>query len=292
MLCAAVIEHFRVDYVRGSSNLPYLDSLSKASPCINVDDYNPYLYRNATAIPVHPESEPTVAMDKPQFCWFICESREDTIINSYPYHVYTMDCISCDLIPQVSSLSVLWQIPQFFLVGVAEILTAISAINFFYEQVPSTMRSVSQSFNLVTSALGMFLAIPILFIVNRAGREAWLPRDLNKGRLADYFYLLAGFMILDVVYFYFHARNYVEKTSEYVSHVGGQITKTEQEENLSPNLRTRSSSLTGLTDLYDAAAMSASHSRHRTSVRSMGTYNQLLATIDDDDREEYSVPFT
>jgi hypothetical protein len=298
MLAAAAVEQYRTQMVPDASS--FESELENSSPCVNTDDYNPYLYQNATAIPA--TGSPDVSgYDKPLYCHVgegpRCEGRTSIIIiNDFSYHAYPFDCIDCDGLPQVSRMSVLWQVPQFFLVGVAEILTAISAINFFYEQVPPTMRSVSQSFNLVTMALGMFLGVPILYAVNAGkGNERWLPRDLNHGHLADYFYLLAGFMVLDVVYFYFHARNYVEKSSQYVISVGDQISK--QESGFSNGsghggTRTRSSSLTGFTDLYDATMMS-NQSKHRTSTRNVPGYNQLLATIDDEDRDEvYDLSFS
>lgn len=50
--------------------------------------------------------------------------------------------------------------------GAAEILAAITSLEFFYSQAPISMRSVSQSLNLFTNALGSFLVIPLLLMVN------------------------------------------------------------------------------------------------------------------------------
>jgi dipeptide/tripeptide permease len=55
---------------------------------------------------------------------------------------------------------------QFSLVGASEILAAITSLEFFYSQAPISMRSVSQSLNLFTNALGSFLVIPVLLLVN------------------------------------------------------------------------------------------------------------------------------
>ena len=77
-----------------------------------------------------------------------------------------LTCIDCDNIPQMSSISVMWQAFQFSLVGASEILAAITSLEFFYSQAPISMRSVSQSLNLFTNALGSFLVIPVLLMVN------------------------------------------------------------------------------------------------------------------------------
>jgi hypothetical protein len=55
---------------------------------------------------------------------------------------------------------------QFSLVGASEILAAITSLEFFYSQAPLSMRSVAQSLNLFTNALGSFLVIPLLLMVN------------------------------------------------------------------------------------------------------------------------------
>jgi peptide/histidine transporter 3/4 len=110
-------------------------------------------------------------------------------------------------------------------VGASEILAAITSLEFFYSQAPISMRSVSQSLNLFTNALGSFLVIPVLLLVNsdssktsllvagvvvtaryltlrfansRTGNE-WVPTNLDEGHLDYYFFLLAGLMGLTLV---------------------------------------------------------------------------------------------
>jgi peptide/histidine transporter 3/4 len=63
-------------------------------------------------------------------------------------------------------MSVFWQVPQFALFGISEILASISALEFFYSQAPLSLRSVTQSLNMLTNALGTFVMIPLLLIVN------------------------------------------------------------------------------------------------------------------------------
>jgi hypothetical protein len=52
------------------------------------------------------------------------------------------------------------------IIGISEILASISALEFFYSQAPLALRSVTQSLNLATNALGTFAVIPLLLIVN------------------------------------------------------------------------------------------------------------------------------
>jgi solute carrier family 15 (peptide/histidine transporter), member 3/4 len=83
---------------------------------------------------------------------------------------------------------------------VAEILASITSLEFFYSQAPTSMRSVSQALNLFTNALGSWLTIPLLILVNSGlFGEEWVPENLDDGHLSRYFFLLAGLMVANQV---------------------------------------------------------------------------------------------
>ncbi|TDH66052.1 hypothetical protein CCR75_007128 [Bremia lactucae] len=91
----------------------------------------------------------------------------------------------------MSSINVWWQTPQYVLVGVAEILTSISAYDLFYSEVPESMRSVCQALNLLTTTLG--------FIVTGAMNSVfsfWVTSDLNDGHLEYIYYMMAMLVLL------------------------------------------------------------------------------------------------
>jgi POT family len=52
-----------------------------------------------------------------------------------PEGTLSLPCIVCDDVPLASSMNVLWQIPQFMLIGTSEILAAVTAMEFFYSEV-------------------------------------------------------------------------------------------------------------------------------------------------------------
>ena len=112
----------------------------------------------------------------------------------------------------MSNLSVFWQVPQFVLIGISEILASITSLEFFYTQAPTAMRSVSQSLNLFTQAIGAWIVIPILFLVNCNPNNEWVPTDLDKGHLDYYFFLLASMMALTIMLFNYIAMGYEYKT--------------------------------------------------------------------------------
>lgn len=57
------------------------------------------------------------------------------------------------------SIHILWQTPQFFLISVAEIMFSITGLEFVYSQAPSSMKSLCQSFWLLSVAAGNFVVI-------------------------------------------------------------------------------------------------------------------------------------
>ena len=106
-------------------------------------------------------------------------------------------------------MSILWQVPLFILIGISEIFTSITSLEFFYSQAPNEMRSVSQASNLFTNAMGSWLTIPLTLLVNANSNNKWIPSDLNNGHLDWYFYLLASIMTLAFMGFVYISYGYV-----------------------------------------------------------------------------------
>ncbi|GFP87953.1 protein nrt1/ ptr family 8.1 [Phtheirospermum japonicum] len=90
-------------------------------------------------------------------------------------------------------MSIFWQVPQYFLVGCAEVFTFVGQMEFFYDQAPDAMRSLCSAMALTTNAMGNYLSTVLVTVVTdvttRGGGPGWIPDNLNRGRL-DYFYWL------------------------------------------------------------------------------------------------------
>ncbi|KAF7816072.1 protein NRT1/ PTR FAMILY 8.1-like [Senna tora] len=80
-------------------------------------------------------------------------------------------------------ISIFWQVPQYFIIGCAEVFTFIGQLEFFYEQAPDAMRSVCSALSLLTVALGQYVSSLLVTIVTKAttthGGPGWLPDKLN-----------------------------------------------------------------------------------------------------------------
>lgn len=112
-------------------------------------------------------------------------------------------------------LSILWQIPQYFLLGAAEVFTFIGQHEFFYEQAPDAMRSLCSALSLLTNSLGSYLSSLILTIVTsittQGGSPGWIPNNLNEGHLDYFYWLLAGLSLLNLLVYTVFSRKYKEK---------------------------------------------------------------------------------
>ncbi|PON79205.1 Proton-dependent oligopeptide transporter [Parasponia andersonii] len=115
----------------------------------------------------------------------------------------------------VVPLSILWQIPQYFLFGAAEIFYFIGQLEFFYDQSPDAMRSLCSALALLTTSLGNYLSSLILtivtFLTTVGGKHGWIPDNLNEGHLDYFFWLLAGLSFLNMLVYVVCAGKYKQK---------------------------------------------------------------------------------
>lgn len=112
-------------------------------------------------------------------------------------------------------MSIFWQVPQYFLVGCAEVFTFIGQIEFFYDQAPDAMRSLCSALSLTTNALGSYLSTLLVTIVakvtTRHGALGWIPENLNRGHLDYFFWLLTILSFINFFVYLWIARWYTYK---------------------------------------------------------------------------------
>ncbi|XP_075490860.1 protein NRT1/ PTR FAMILY 8.1-like [Primulina tabacum] len=112
-------------------------------------------------------------------------------------------------------MSIFWQVPQYFIIGCAEVFFFIGQLEFFYEQAPDAMRSLCSALQLTTVALGNYLSTLLVTIVTkistRNGKLGWIPDNLNYGHLHYFFWLLAGLSMLNLWAFLLVAKFYTYK---------------------------------------------------------------------------------
>ncbi|KAK7359542.1 hypothetical protein VNO77_01503 [Canavalia gladiata] len=119
--------------------------------------------------------------------------------------------------PVAVPLSIFWQIPQYFLLGAAEVFAFVGQLEFLYDQSPDTMRTLGTALSLLNFAFGNYLSSLILTLVTyfttRGGKLGWIPDNLNKGHLDYFFLLLAGLSFLNLLVYIVVSKRYKQKNA-------------------------------------------------------------------------------
>ncbi|KAJ4706716.1 protein NRT1/ PTR FAMILY 3.1-like [Melia azedarach] len=118
------------------------------------------------------------------------------------------------------AISVFWLVPQFCLHGVAEVFMSVGHLEFLYDQSPESMRSTAAALYWVSISIGNYIGTLLVTLVHKyTGPENnWLPdRNLNRGRLEHYYWLVSGIQVINFVYYVLCAWFYTYKPLEEVS---------------------------------------------------------------------------
>lgn len=113
-------------------------------------------------------------------------------------------------------MSVFWLMPQYALHGIAEAFMAIGHLEFFYDQAPESMRSSATALFWTSISAGSYLSTFMVTLVHKysAGPDGsnWLPdRNLNRGKLEYFYWLLTLLQALNLVYYVCVAKFYTMK---------------------------------------------------------------------------------
>jgi hypothetical protein len=100
MVLAALVEYYRLSEKAEPGDYYDKDARDNITPCRNLDDFNPYEYQKWEA--------GKGDVDEPENCHQI--SGCDLHYPNGAYEYLNLTCIKCDDIPQMSHLSVFWQV--------------------------------------------------------------------------------------------------------------------------------------------------------------------------------------
>ncbi|CAM8881586.1 hypothetical protein QQ045_004041 [Rhodiola kirilowii] len=115
--------------------------------------------------------------------------------------------------------SVFWLVPQYCIHGIAEVFMSVGHIEFLYDQSPESLRSTAVALYWVATSAGNYLGTLIVTLVHEyTGKERnWLPdRNLNRGRLERYYWLVTGLQVVNLIYYVVCAHFYNYKPLEVV----------------------------------------------------------------------------
>ncbi|XP_047321501.1 protein NRT1/ PTR FAMILY 5.10 [Impatiens glandulifera] len=110
-------------------------------------------------------------------------------------------------------MSIWWLVPQYVLFGISDVFTMVGLQEFFYDQVPSELKSVGLSLYLSIFGVGSLLSSLLISVVEkttgRDGQDSWFSNNLNRGHLDYFYWLLAGFSTFSFIAYVYSARHYI-----------------------------------------------------------------------------------
>lgn len=112
------------------------------------------------------------------------------------------------------SMSVFWLAPQYLIIAVGDCFTLVGLQEYFYDQVPDSMRSLGIAFYLSVLGASSFLSSVLITVVDHVtekGGRSWFGEDLNSSRLDYFYWLLAGITAGNLLIYSFVARTYSYK---------------------------------------------------------------------------------
>ncbi|CAH8366960.1 unnamed protein product [Eruca vesicaria subsp. sativa] len=113
-------------------------------------------------------------------------------------------------------MSVFWLAPQFIVLGVAEGFTLVGLQEYFYDQVPDSMRSLGIAFYLSVLGAGSFLNNLLITVVDSLADDfsgkRWFGKNLNSSRLDWFYWLLAGLTAANICVFMIVAKRFPYKS--------------------------------------------------------------------------------
>ncbi|KAL3830322.1 hypothetical protein ACJIZ3_019124 [Penstemon smallii] len=116
-------------------------------------------------------------------------------------------------------MSAWWLAPQYVLAGIADVFAMIGLQEFFYEQVPSDLKSIGLAMYLSILGIGSLLSSFLVSFIENAtkthGQDGWFGNNLNRAHLDYFYWLLTGISVVGFSAYIYFARSYVYRRRIY-----------------------------------------------------------------------------
>jgi peptide/histidine transporter 3/4 len=111
-------------------------------------------------------------------------------------------------------MSVWWLVPQYLLFGASDVFTMVGLQEFFYDQIPSELKSLGLALYLSIFGVGSFISSFLISIIDKTtrssdGGDGWFSDNLNKGHLDYFYWLLASISTVAFVAYLLFAKSYI-----------------------------------------------------------------------------------
>ncbi|CAH2033628.1 unnamed protein product [Thlaspi arvense] len=117
-------------------------------------------------------------------------------------------------------MSIWWFVPLYLLLGMIDVFSLVGTQEFFYDQVPTELRSIGLALSLSAMGLSSFLSGFLITVINWAtgkdGGDSWFNTNLNRAHVDYFYWLLAAFTAIGFFAFLFFSRLYVYRRVDQV----------------------------------------------------------------------------
>ncbi|CAA3000362.1 NRT1 PTR FAMILY -like [Olea europaea subsp. europaea] len=118
-----------------------------------------------------------------------------------------------DMPKEIVPMSVGWLLPQYLILGIADVFTIVGLQEFFYDQVPNELKSIGLALFLSIFGMGSFLSSFLISVVEKATsgprRDSWFSDNLNRARLDYFYWLLAALSAASFAAYLYFAKSYI-----------------------------------------------------------------------------------
>lgn len=118
-----------------------------------------------------------------------------------------------------TKLSIFWLLPQYILLGISDVFTVVGMQEFFYTQVPATMRTIGIALYLSVFGAGSFLGALLISVVElttsaKGKSHGWFSDDARESRLDNYYWFLALLSFISFLIFLNLCRYYNDASAK------------------------------------------------------------------------------
>ncbi|XP_057769464.1 protein NRT1/ PTR FAMILY 5.8 [Salvia miltiorrhiza] len=104
------------------------------------------------------------------------------------------------------AFSIFWLLPQYILLGISDIFTVVGMQEYFYSEVPTSMRTMGIALYTSVFGVGSFVSAILISAIewltsSDGGRGSWFSDDMAQARLDKYYWFLAFWSTLSLLAF-------------------------------------------------------------------------------------------
>ncbi|XP_051138533.1 protein NRT1/ PTR FAMILY 5.1 [Andrographis paniculata] len=138
---------------------------------------------------------------------------------AYIVEVHRMNVIKLHNIKtkeEIVPMTIFYLLPQYILLGVADVFNAIGLLEFFYDQSPEEMQSIGTTFFTSGIGVGNFLNSFLVTVVDKitgqgGGKGSWIGKNFNDSHLDYYYGFLFILSVVNMGVFVLASKKYVYK---------------------------------------------------------------------------------